>query len=104
MIERVNLTIKDYKHKKEIVMQSDKVFVKTNSDRITNDTEDLIGVKAVDRSLSYFVVNPFSVVCDVGGAEGIDAFSFAAEGAFCICLDINKAAVRYGKMLSKKRG
>lgn len=65
--------------------------------------DDLYEVKEVDRRLSYFVVNPSSVICDVGGETGVDSFPLATLGALCICLDINKAQLRKGKLLSRKR-
>jgi ubiquinone/menaquinone biosynthesis C-methylase UbiE len=61
-------------------------------------------VKEVDRRLSYPLVAQSSVVCDVGGAKGIDAFAFAEKGAFVINLDINKQALCKGKELARECG
>ena len=66
--------------------------------------DDLFEVKEVDRKLSYSVVSPSSIICDVGGATGVDAFAMATLGAFCICLDINMGYARSGKVLSKRIG
>jgi ubiquinone/menaquinone biosynthesis C-methylase UbiE len=67
-------------------------------------TEDLVEVKEVDRKLSYSVVSPSSIICDVGGGTGVDAFPLAMLGALCICLDINKEKAKSGKVLSKLFG
>lgn len=64
--------------------------------------KDYYEVKEVDRKLSYPLITPSSVVCDVGGASGVDAFPLAMSGSLCVCLDINRSAVRLGKRLSKK--
>jgi len=64
--------------------------------------QDYYEVKEVDRKLSYFLVKHDSIVCDVGGASGVDAFPLAMRGSFCIALDINRNAVRVGKLSSKK--
>lgn len=64
--------------------------------------EDLYEVKEVDRKLSYFLVGPSSIICDVGGESGVDAFPLAMRGSLCVCLDINRNAVRLGKLLSKR--
>lgn len=65
--------------------------------------EDLHEVKEVDRKLSYFLVTPSSIICDVGGASGVDAFPLAMLGFLCVSLDINKNAAKLGKILSKRR-
>lgn len=64
--------------------------------------EDLYEVKEVDRKLSYFLVEPSSIICDVGGESGIDAFPLAMRASLCVCLDTNRNAVRLGKLLSKR--
>jgi len=51
-------------------------------------------VKEVDRRLSHPLVRESSLVCDVGGAQGVDSFAFAEKGAFVINLDINGHALK----------
>src|SRR3990170_7978015 len=46
-------------------------------------------IKEVDRRISYLMVKESMVVCDVGGALGVDSFAFAERGAFAINIDIN---------------
>jgi ubiquinone/menaquinone biosynthesis C-methylase UbiE len=70
--------------------------------RTCNIPQDYYEAKEVDRKLSYFLVKRGSIVCDVGGASGVDAFPLAMLGSFCIVLDINRNAVRMGKLSSKK--
>jgi ubiquinone/menaquinone biosynthesis C-methylase UbiE len=53
-------------------------------------------VKEVDRRLSYSLVQKSSLVCDIGGAQGVDAFAFAEKGASVINIDINGYALRVG--------
>jgi SAM-dependent methyltransferase len=77
------------------------VSAKVASDHVQ---EDLYEVKEVDRRLSYSFASPSSIICDVGGETGVDAFPLAMLGALCICLDINKTQVRFGKILSKRNG
>ncbi|MEM2144294.1 MAG: class I SAM-dependent methyltransferase [Candidatus Jordarchaeaceae archaeon] len=61
-------------------------------------------IKEVDRRLSYPIVRKFSLICDVGGAQGVDAFAFAEKGAFVIIVDINEYALRTGKSRAHKYG
>src|SRR3990172_3462751 len=91
---------KNSKHRKENSMSPDVdaiYFARLAS-------EDFNEIKEVDRKLSYSVVNPSSIICDVGAATGIEAFPMAIRGTLCVCLDINKASLKRGKILSKKRG
>jgi ubiquinone/menaquinone biosynthesis C-methylase UbiE len=67
-------------------------------------TEDLVEVKEVDRKLSYSVVSSSSIVCDVGGGSGVDAFPIAMLSELCVCLDINKQKAKTGKVLSQRIG
>jgi hypothetical protein len=66
--------------------------------------EDLYSVKEVDRRLSYPIVNPHFLICDVGGAAGVDALPLAKMGKQCILVDINKDALRAGKIFSTRLG
>ena len=59
-------------------------------------------VKEVDRRLSHYIVEPSFVVCDVGGARGVDAFLLANKVAFVINLDINEISLRHSKERAKK--
>ena len=67
------------------------------------DSEDYYEIKEVDRKLSYFLITSSSIICDVGGASGIDIFPQAMLGSFGVCLDINRKAVKLGKILSKRK-
>lgn len=58
--------------------------------------------KEVDRRLSYFLVKPSFIICDVGGAKGIDALVIAKKGAFVIDLDINGFALKKAKEIAEK--
>ena len=62
-----------------------------------SDADWCYRIKEVDRSLSYFLVKQSSLVCDVGGARGVDSFAFAEKGAFVISLDINGQALKFAK-------
>jgi ubiquinone/menaquinone biosynthesis C-methylase UbiE len=61
-------------------------------------------IKEVDRRISYSLVQKSSLVCDVGGAQGVDAFAFAEKGAFVINIDINGYALRLGKVFAHECG
>lgn len=61
-------------------------------------------IKEVDRRISYPLVKQSSLVCDVGGAKGIDAFAFAEKGAFVIDIDINTNALKQGKEFARECG
>ena len=61
-------------------------------------------VKAVDRRLSYSLVKPSFVVCDVGGAKGVDSFPFAKFCALTIDVDIDGFALKNAKEYAKKLG
>jgi ubiquinone/menaquinone biosynthesis C-methylase UbiE len=70
--------------------------------RVNEIPPDYYEAKEVDRKLSYFLVRSDSIVCDVGGASGVDAFPIAMLGSFCISLDINRDAAKIGKLSLKK--
>jgi len=61
-------------------------------------------VKEVDRRLSYPLVGEFSLVCDVGGAQGVDSFAFAEKGAFVVNLDINGHGLRFSNKNAHELG
>jgi hypothetical protein len=69
--------------------------------RVCEIPPDYYEAKEVDRKISYFLVRSDSIVCDVGGASGVDAFPLAMLGSFCISLDINRDAARIGKLTKK---
>ena len=69
-----------------------------------SDTKWLYEIKEVDRRISYPLVKQSSLVCDVGGAKGIDAFAFAEKGAFVINLDINGYALKFANKHAHKLG
>jgi hypothetical protein len=68
------------------------------------DAKWLYEIKEVDRRISYPLVKQSSLVCDVGGAKGIDAFAFVVKGAFVIDVDINTDALKQGKKFAHKCG
>jgi ubiquinone/menaquinone biosynthesis C-methylase UbiE len=58
---------------------------------------DYIDVKKVDRNLSYpFIKNSF-LICDVGGAAGIDTHQIAKLAYFTIDLDLSLKALKSAK-------
>lgn len=59
-------------------------------------------IKEIDRKISYFLVKPSSLVCDVGGARGIDALSLAKFGAYVIDLDVDANILKIAKKFAKK--
>lgn len=61
-------------------------------------------IKEVDRRLSYPLVQRSSIVCDVGGAQGVDSFAFAEKGAFVIDVDINGYALKLGNKYAHELG
>jgi len=61
-------------------------------------------VKEVDRRLSYPIVQESSVICDVGGAQGIDSFAFAEKGAFVINLDTNGHGLKFSNKKAHELG
>jgi ubiquinone/menaquinone biosynthesis C-methylase UbiE len=61
-------------------------------------------IKEVDRRISYSLVQKSSLVCDVGGAQGVDSFAFAEKGAFVINIDINGYALKFGNKHAHELG
>jgi ubiquinone/menaquinone biosynthesis C-methylase UbiE len=61
-------------------------------------------IKEVDRRISYPLVQQSSLVCDVGGAQGVDSFAFAERGAFVIDVDINGYALKLGNKHAHELG
>jgi ubiquinone/menaquinone biosynthesis C-methylase UbiE len=61
-------------------------------------------IKEVDRRISYPFVQESSMVCDVGGARGIDSFAFAEKDAFVIDIDINGVALKIGNEYAQQCG
>jgi len=58
----------------------------------------------VDRRLSYPLVKKSWLICDVGGAQGVDSFAFAQRGAFVINLDINGYSLVLGNKRAQELG
>ena len=61
-------------------------------------------IKDVDRRISYSFAKKSSLVCDVGGAQGVDSFVFAEKGAFAVNIDINGYALKLGNKHAHERG
>lgn len=59
--------------------------------------KDLYNAKKVDRDLSYPFIEDFFIVCDVGGASGVDTFPIAKLASFTIDLDVDLSSLKIGK-------
>lgn len=68
----------------------------------TYDVDWYYDIKEIDRRLSYFLVGSSSMVCDVGGARGMDALSLAKLGAYVIDLDIDRKILYIAKKYARK--
>ena len=60
--------------------------------------KDYFIAKKVDRDLSYPFIKDFFIVCDVGGASGIDTFPISKRAYFTIDLDVNLNQLKIAKM------
>ncbi len=89
--ESKNLQVSDYRY---LMYKYTKGF----------DVKWFYEVKEVDRRLSYSLVRESSLVCDVGGAKGVDSFAFAEKGAFVINLDINGHALKFSNKHAHELG
>lgn len=58
---------------------------------------DYLDIKQVDRDLSYPFIQDTFIICDVGGAAGIDAHKIAKLAYFTVDLDVNASALEVGK-------
>jgi len=63
--------------------------------------KDYFKAKKVDRDLSHPFIKDFFIVCDVGGASGIDTFPIAKRAYFTIDLDVDLNALNIAKMRAK---
>ena len=69
--------------------------------KYTVPPKDYYSIKEVDRRLSYMTIKPFFIICDVGGAAGIDLLSMSKMGAQGTLVDINRDALRAGKRMAR---
>lgn len=60
--------------------------------------KDYFKAKKVDRDLSHPFIKDFFIVCDVGGASGIDTFPIAKRAYFTIDLDVDLNALNIAKI------
>lgn len=66
--------------------------------------KDYYNAKKVDRDLSRPFIKDFFIVCDVGGASGVDTFPIAKLAYFTINLDVNLSALKIGKKRADETG